>query len=428
VRRVLATAFVLLTAALFGPAAAALGAFSSPVTISKPHTFVDRLATLTLGSGTQVASWIFQDGTGQNAPGGGRFVSRNPGGSYGSEHSLPSGFLDLEGYGQTRLAALTSDTRHVRIAFGSTSGMGTARSIVSGDIRYQPQLAFDTFGDGAAAWIQGASGNRRQVRISTRGRGGQFSAPVTLSGTGRADDLAVAVGANGTVVAYEREGRLLARVRRHGHGWGSQQDLGPAAVGTQNDIAADMNPFGRVQVVWRHRHLTEGGSAGPSVLEAAFMPAGSFSFHRGVVIESDGAGAPSIAPGGKLIAYAMQTSAGPVARMRSLDPTAGPAIDSPPAGGLTDVSVTVTGTEADVTWMVPEPGRDDLGQGFIARRTAGQTTLVPQAATPNENVQQLLANPTPRGPDLVWIARPEGTGLGIPIAQLHTVVRASFSQ
>ncbi len=426
-RRVLSTATVLLTAALVGPGAA-LGAFTSPVTISKPHTFVMGLGTLTAGSGAQVASWSFQDGLGQNAPGGARFAVRNPGGSYGSEHSLPAGFVDLDSYGKTRLVALTTDTRHVRIAFGSTSSMGTARSIVSGDIRFLPKLAFDSFGDGAAAWIQGASGNRRQVRVSTRGRGGQFSSPVTLSGTGRADAVAVAVGANGTVVAYARDGRLLARVRRHGHGWGSQQDLGSAAIGTQNDIAVDMNQFGRVQVVWRHRHLTEGGSSGPSVLMAAFLPAGGFSFHRGVVIESDGAGAPSVALGGRVIAYAMHTSAGTVARTRELDPTAGPAIDSPPAGGLTDVSVAVSGTETDVTWMVPQPGGDSAGQGFIARATAGATTLVPQVATPNENVQELLANPTTQGPDLVWIARPDGTGPGIPTSQLKTVVRAANAQ
>ena len=410
-----------------GPAAA-LGAFSSPVTISRPHTFIDRLSTLTLGGGAQVASWLFQDGTGQNAPGGGRFVVRNPGGAYGSEHTLPSGFLELAGFGKTRLVALTSDTRHVRIAFGSTSGMGTARSIVTGDIRFLPKLAFDTFGDGAAAWIQGASHNRRQVRVSTRGRGGHFSSPVTLSGNGRADALAVAVGANGTVVAFERDGRLMVRMRRHGHGWGSLQDLGPAAVGTQNDIAVEMNQFGRVQVVWRQRHLTEGGSSGPSVLQAAYVAAGSFTFHRGVTVESDGAGAPSLAPGGTAVAYAMHTSSGTVARMRELTPKPGPAIDSPPAGGLTDVSITAFGGEADVTWMVPQPGGDSAGQGFIARRTGGATSLVPEVATPNENVQVLRANPTPRGPDLVWVARPEGTGPGIPIAQIHTVVRASNSQ
>ena len=124
----------------------------------------------------------------------------------------------------------------------------------------------------------------------------------------------------------------------------------------------------------------------------------------------------------------MHTSAGTVARTRELDPTAGPAIDSPPAGGLTDVSVAVSGTETDVTWMVPQPGGDSAGQGFIARATAGATTLVPQVATPNENVQELLANPTTHGPDLVWIARPDGTGPGIPTSQLKTVVRAANAQ
>src|SRR5262249_55845339 len=105
----------LLTPALMGPAAA-LGAFSSPVTISRPHTFIDRLSTLTLGGGAQVASWLFQDGTGQNAPGGGRFVVRNPGGAYGSEHTLPSGFLELAGHGQARLPPPGPAPRHARDA------------------------------------------------------------------------------------------------------------------------------------------------------------------------------------------------------------------------------------------------------------------------------------------------------------------------
>jgi hypothetical protein len=427
VRRTLATATFLLTAALLGPAAA-LGAFGPPVTISRAHTFVMGLGTLTTGSGAQVASWSFQDGTGQGAPGGARFAVRNPGGSYGAEHTLPSGFLDLESYGNSRLVALSSDTRHVRVAFGSTSSMGTARSIVSGDIRFLPKLAFDSFGDGVVGWIQGASGNRRQVRVSTRGRGGHFSSPVTLSGTGRADALAVAVGANGTVVAYARDGRLLARVRRHGHGWGSQQDLGSAAVGTQNDIAAAMNQFGRVQIVWRHRHLTEGGSAGPSQLDAAFMGAGSFTFHRGARVESDGAGAPSLAALGTAVAYVQHTAAGPVARPRTLNPSPGAAIDSPAAGGLTDVRVAaVTTSEQFVSWMVPQAGGDGAGRGFLGRHAAGVSSLAPEPVTPSENVQELLLNLTTHGPDAVWIARPGGTGPGIPISQIHTVVRAASS-
>jgi hypothetical protein len=426
-RRLLLTVFAVLAAL----PATALAAWTAPVTISAPHTFASNLRTLVLSSGTQVAAWTFQDGIGAAAPAGSRFTVRPAGGAYGDEHRLPAGFLDLGGYGQTRLLALSLNGDAVQVAFGDTAGMGSLRTIVHGDVRYLPHLAVDTHGRAVVGWIQGASGNRRQVRVSTRAPGGSFSAPSTLVGTGRADDLAVGVSSAGTVVALERSGRLLARVRRTGHNWGSLQDLGPAATGTENDIQAQVNVSGRVQVVWRHRQLTEGGDDGLSFLESAYMPAGSGRFHSATRVETSGAGAPTLVPVGRnfAVAYSQVTSAGVVARLRELTPSVGPARDSAPAGGLTDVGVSVNPAAGyNLTWMVPQPGGDDAGQGFFAPVPFGQSPQPAQAVTPSENVQELLTNPTAGGPDAVWIARPSGTGPGIPLAQIKTVVRAADSR
>ena len=47
-----------------------------------------------------------------------------------------------------------------------------------------------------------------------------------ISGRGRAQRVAVAAGPRGDlVVAFVRDKRVLARVRRRGHGWGRLQTL-----------------------------------------------------------------------------------------------------------------------------------------------------------------------------------------------------------
>jgi hypothetical protein len=424
-RRLLTVVVLALAAAL---PASAFGAWSAPATISSPHTFASGLHAFTMSGGSTVAAWTFQDGIGAHATGGASFVVRPAGGAFGAEHALPSGFLDLGHYGRTRLLALAESRDRVQVAFGSIAGMGAPRTLFHGDVRYQPQLAVDGSGDAIVGWIQGASHNRRIVRVATRAAGGAFSAPITLAGSGRADALAVGIGPRGAVAAFERSGRLLARVRRaagphatRAPRWLAAQDVGPAALGTENDIRSRETSTGRVVIVWRHRQLTEGGDDGPSVLDATYLAVGATRFVATERLEASGAGAPTLEETGSLVGYAEQTPSGTVARLRNLDPRPGPAIDVGQGGGLTDVVPGIDASGTLATWMAPQPGGDGAGQGFI-----GYDHRPPQAAiTPSEAVQELLTVDRGGGLAAVWIARPGGTGPGIPIARLKTVVRTA---
>jgi hypothetical protein len=62
-------------------------------------------------------------------------------------------------------------------------------------------------------------------------------------------------------------------VRAHGGGWGAVADIGPAAVGNENNVAT---PYvarnGRIAVAWYHRQLSESGAQGPSYTQIAMRP------------------------------------------------------------------------------------------------------------------------------------------------------------
>src|SRR3954447_5888602 len=296
-------------AALVAVPPAAAATWTAPATISTPHTFVFGLEAGSSGNGSVVADWGFQDGVGTGRTNGVRGASLAPGaGAFGGERTLPNDTLRVIPYAQRSVGALvftpgfaTSRAR-VAVAFGSADGpsLGTPRTIQTDDVAFLPSMALASDGTGLVAWISRASGNRRQVKVSLRAPGGRFGAPSIISGTGRANSITTAVGPQGQrLVAFERNGRLMARYRAAGHSWGSLQDLGAVASGTDNELAALVTSGGRAMIADVHRQLTEGGSDAPLVVAAWVQPVGATRFRAGQRLEQGGviqASAPALVP------------------------------------------------------------------------------------------------------------------------------------
>src|SRR3954467_4393488 len=83
--------------------AAHAATWSSPTTLSAPHTFVGPLA---VGGGGTVMAWPWQDGVGQKAPRGAAVGGPPPTGVSGPERPAATGVLDVRAYGSTRTLAL----------------------------------------------------------------------------------------------------------------------------------------------------------------------------------------------------------------------------------------------------------------------------------------------------------------------------------
>ncbi|HWI70464.1 MAG TPA: hypothetical protein VNT55_00815, partial [Baekduia sp.] len=308
-------------------------------------------------------------------------------------------------------------------------GFSPARVLAGGQLIGRPQLAVAGNGRALIAWIELThGGTRRIVRIAERPPGGSFGAPATLSGRGRADVLTAAANARGDqVVAFVRDGEVLARVRRPGRGWGSIQRLARATSGTQWQLAAAIDDRGQVRVVWRRHQLRRESAPGRTALESAAVLVGRNTFTAAQTLTADGASATfriARIPNGWAVADVETTTEGP---RPALHRTHGGSQFSPveyaaPAQGGTRAADVAFSPAAGITvaWVVPLPGQDSDG---VARAASliGDAFGPVQDVSPPEAVHEVRL----AGDVAVWTARPEGTGPSIPIGQIRTVVRSA---
>ncbi|HVW18142.1 MAG TPA: hypothetical protein VHB30_07820, partial [Solirubrobacteraceae bacterium] len=80
------------------------------------------------------------------------------------------------------------------------------------------------------------------------------------------------------------------------------------------------------------------------------------------------------------------------------------------------------------SWVEPRPGGDSDGLARGALLPAGAASFdAPEQITPDENVHEAAVafDPVLGRFFAVWTARPDGTGPGVPIAQLRSVVRTA---
>jgi hypothetical protein len=325
-------------------------------------------------------------------------------------------------------------------AFGpATGGFGSARTLVTVPLLGVPQLA--TSGSTAlVTWIEGtrtSSGAFRRVVRAVDRRAGRFGAPYTLSGRGRADVLSAAANTRGDqVVVFVREGDVLARVRRAGHGWGSVQRLARADGATRWQLATGVDDRGQVRVVWRRHQLRREGVAGRTALESAAMLVGRFTFTAPQTLTADGASTPALArtPQGWAVAAVETTPDGPrpaLHRTTGGSAFAPVAYAAPAQGGLRGAAVAFTPLAGiTVAWVQPVAGQD--GDGLARAASLDPAVATPsfgpvEDVTPAEAVHDvhLLADARAGQPVALWTARPEGTGPSIPIGRIRTVVRTA---
>jgi hypothetical protein len=446
-------------AALLAAAPAGAATWTPPATISTPHTFVSGLEAESSAGGTVVADWGFQDGIGTSRTNGVRGATLAPGaGAFGAERTLPTDTLRVIPYARRSVAALiftqafATDRARVAVAFGSVDGpsLGAARTIQTDDVAFLPSMALASDGTGLVAWASRASGDRRVVKVSLRAPGGRFGAPSIISGTGRANSITTAVGPEGErLVAFEKGGRLLVRFRRAGHSWGSIQDLGAVAAGTDNHVAALVTSLGRAYVADVHRQLSEGGDAGPLLVDAWVKPVGASRF--GVVQrleQADGVAAsdPVLVPGdgrGAIVGWigadpgTPPTPDGPSTRVRAAisgtgSRFAGPQDVSPAAQPVKALAGAGDAGLAILSWIRIDAASDGDGQIVASVRPGHDVFGPPEAASPSENASEtapgFLGPPADRRPFVAWASRPGGEGPGIPLAQIQTFVRFAQRQ
>ncbi|WP_272472468.1 hypothetical protein [Baekduia alba] len=439
-RRLLALTVALLAAAS-GSASAAT--WTAPQTVSAPHTFAGPLLTATTFDGSMLAAWPWQDNIGNDALGGEGTASRPSSltpASFGPEHAAPDGVTAIASFARTQALALAAQglpsrspatgvfLSRLNVAFGPAGGgFGATRTLATVPLVSTPRLA--TSGSTAlVTWIEvtktSTGAIRRVVRAIDR-RGGAWGKPYTLSGRGRADVVSAAAGTNGDqVVAFVRQGKVLVRVRRPGHGWGAIRTLATATGPTQWLLGTGVNARGQVRVVWRRHELRV-----RTALESSALLVGRSTFTKAQTLVADGASSFRLAETPEGWAVADVEGSRPVlhrttggSQFAAGQPAApaqggtrGADVVFSPAGGLT------------VAWVQPLANQDSDGVARAASFANGAWSAV-EDVSPPEAVHEvrLVADGRAGQPVALWTARPDGTGPAIPTAQIRTVVRSAL--
>jgi hypothetical protein len=295
-QRMIRTAFVAL--ALLGASAATAAAaqpppWSSPQTLSSPSLLVDDPDVVVSADGRALATWRWSGpkpaaGT---RPTGTRLAVREPGAPlFGPERSAPSFVTPLITYSLDRVVGLDTLKRgsgrvSLRARFGDSRGeFGPPRTISTySDPGFPPSLAGPN--GSLVAWIAKSAHGRRIVRAALKS-GGRFRHPFTLRSRGRANDVVAGQALGVMFVAWERAGRVEARVKLSAQRrWGPLQRLGRGSA-----FATSFKAVGagrRAYLAW----LAE--SAESASFQVAVLPAASARFRAPQLLEKIAGSAPA---------------------------------------------------------------------------------------------------------------------------------------
>ena len=278
------------------PTPSAAAGWSPSVTVSAPHDAISNLA-LASGAGADMLSWRFYDLKPPPhqifGPPGASYAVARPSGLFGAQRALPASFasgplITLGGGGVAQLILHRTGVNTARpsVAIGAVSGRFGSPLPIAGTVWVgSASLAGNRNGELLLAWISSPRAGHRRVWASVHLPGRGFGAPQLISSSANGLAVTASVGpgshalvrgrfASDMVVAFDSErGRMLVRVRPHGHDWGAVADIGPAAVGNANEVATPyIGRNGRIVVAWYHRQLSEGGEQGPSYTQIAVRP------------------------------------------------------------------------------------------------------------------------------------------------------------
>jgi hypothetical protein len=411
-------ALLLTIAIALGATAASADAatWSAPASISQPHTFAGDVDLAVRADHVLVAGWAWQDNVGDDAVGGWATATRPQlSTAFDPERPAIDGLVALAPFANAQTIALGTQAIPHQVGRARISAQvsgGATRSLAVANLWRQPAL-------GAApgqltalvAYVETtrtATGALRRIVRTIDRRNGAWAAPSTISGRGRANAIAAAVGPRGdAVVVFERNAQLLARLRRPGHNWGSIQTLATATTASRTTWVpqAAIDARGRVRVAWR-RHPYRGVTA----LESRVVAVGRNTFAPRETLAPDGASASFVlraTPAGFAVA---DVEGDRPALHRATGGTAFSAVlyAAPATGGArgADVAANADGS-LTVAWIQPLAGQGGDGQARAATTTADATAFgaVEDASPPEAAHEVRLASDGSRL-TAVYAARP----------------------
>ena len=334
-------------------------------------------------------------------------------------------------------------TQRIRATFGRTNGtFGPTRTIDAIDPRLGSRAAAaNPNGDVVVAYLQRVRrGDRRAVTVAQRAPGHRFGTPRIVVGRGRANTVAVAVGARGDVlVAWEREGRVEARYGPSVARLGPIRRVGTGArLGTRLTVA--LSSGRRAWVAWTSQATTEGGDNGPFQLSLAVSSPGARSFrverldaydHRAsdearfdLGLDRDGNGLLAWTgwDGQHFRARLAYVSAS--GRLLESTTLSAPGYDAV----VSDLAVGGAPGEALVVWARLDAA-GELGDRVLAgyRPPDGGYAGEEPVSAGDRARRPAAAFDIPGGdtPTVVWSQREGPDGPGVPAAQVRTYLRAS---
>jgi hypothetical protein len=271
------------------PRTAFAAPWSAPVNVSSSALFIEN-PSIDFGhsSSVGVAKWGWIKGAGADAQSGVRIASQTASGSFGPEQAVPQPlavpFVYSNGHvfwlGEERIVRRRRELSRVRVAFGRADGrIGRLRTVDTVETFGTPAVDVNGSGQIALAYIQITRSKRRTAKLFVS-RGRVLGRPRLVSRRGGVNAVTVAVGSSGDiVVAWERGGRIEARIRRPGQRLGRVIRVGTGAkLGTR--LRAAVSSSGRVWIAWASQKVSEGGSNGPFELQTSVSSAKRSIFRR----------------------------------------------------------------------------------------------------------------------------------------------------
>jgi hypothetical protein len=437
---------VLLVALAAMPAAADAASWSAPVDVSSPSLFVDDPFIGFASSGIGLTSWRWQDGIGNDARGGVRVSTRATSGAFSSQRDAPDALVSPIIYGESVVvvsqeAAATGprDRDRINVTFGRIDGsFRKPRTIDTVETFRLPAIAANA-DKIAIAYIQRARGRRRVAKLVIR-RGGRFFRPRIVSPRAGVNSVAVAIGLRGDlVVAWEREGRIEARIRRPGHrSFGRVVSVGRGAkLGTH--LRAAITAGGRVWLAWSSQSLSEGGDPGLFSIQAAASVTGRSIFQRPTLLDRYDRAASDeatfdLALDGKKNAFVAWSSfdgsnfRARLARARSSGRfTSFVTLSQPEYDAVVGDLATSTTGDALVVWSrldaVGEVGTTVLAGYLPASGAYGGEEAVSRGDRARKPAAAF--DPETGLPTAVWSQREGPDDPGVPLANIRTFLRAS---
>lgn len=438
---------ILLVGITATPAVAQAATWSAPVDVSSPSLFVDSPFIGFGSSGIGLTSWRWQNGVGKDARGGVRVSARAVSGTFSSERAAPDALVPPVIYGSDRVVFLSEvaasarprERARIKVAFGRIDrSFGRPRTVDTVETFRLPALAANEAGKVAVAYVRTIRGQHRAAKLAVARRH-RFARARVVSPRGGVNAVTTAVGPAGdVVVAWERGGRIEARIGRPGRRLGPIVRVGKGAkLGTK--LRAAVAASGRVWIVWSSQRLSEGGGNGPFTLRAVVSAPNRSRFGRARLLDhyerrasneakfdlslgADGKGlvAWSTFDGQNFRARLAQANRrGAFNRFETLSQPGYDAV-------VGDLATSRRAGEAIVVWSRLD-AVGEVGTSVLAEYLApdGRYGGEEQVSRGDRARQPAIAFDPSGVPTAVWSQREGPDGPGVPLAQVQTFLRAS---